>query len=80
LPLPGEDPGISLGLGQARTGLDVGVQRDRDGGEDTDDGDDDPTGAANNYAKAGSWSGTVSQEHGLVVFHATKGAFPCSRR
>jgi hypothetical protein len=35
-----------------------------------------PTGAANNYAKAGSWSGTVSQEHGLVVLHATKGAFP----
>jgi hypothetical protein len=35
-----------------------------------------PTGAANNIAKPGSWSGTVSQEHGLVVFHATKGAFP----
>jgi hypothetical protein len=35
-----------------------------------------PTGAANNYAKPGSWSGTVSQEHGLVVLHATKGAFP----
>jgi hypothetical protein len=35
-----------------------------------------PTGAANNIAKAGSWSGTVSEEHGLVVLHATKGAFP----
>lgn len=35
-----------------------------------------PTGAANNIAKPGSWSGTVSQEHGLVVLHATKGAFP----
>jgi hypothetical protein len=35
-----------------------------------------PTAAANNIAKPGSWSGTVSQEHGLVVLHATKGAFP----
>ena len=35
-----------------------------------------PTGAANNIAKPGSWSGTVSLAHGLVVFHATKGAFP----
>ena len=35
-----------------------------------------PTAAANNIAKAGSWSGTVSEEHGLVVLHATKGAFP----
>lgn len=35
-----------------------------------------PTGAANNIAKPGSWSGTVSEEHGLVVLHATKGAFP----
>jgi hypothetical protein len=34
------------------------------------------TGAANNIAKAGSWSGTVSEEHGVVVLHATKGAFP----
>jgi hypothetical protein len=36
-----EGPGIGLRLGQARTGLDVGVQRDGDGGEDTDDRDDD---------------------------------------
>jgi hypothetical protein len=35
-----------------------------------------PTGAANNIAKPGSWSGTVSEEHGRVVLHATKGAFP----
>jgi len=35
-----------------------------------------PTGAANNIAKPGSWSGTVSQERGRVVLHATKGAFP----
>ena len=35
-----------------------------------------PTGAANNIAKAGSWSGTVSEKHGMVVLHATKGAFP----
>lgn len=35
-----------------------------------------PTAASNNIAKPGSWSGTVSQEHGLVVLHATKGAFP----
>jgi len=35
-----------------------------------------PTGAANNIAKPGSWSGTVSQEHGRVVLHATKEAFP----
>ena len=35
-----------------------------------------PTGAANNIAKPGSWSGTVSEEHGLVVLHATQGAFP----
>ena len=35
-----------------------------------------PTGAANNIAKPGSWSGTVSQEHGRVVLHAAKGAFP----
>jgi len=35
-----------------------------------------PTAAANNIAKAGSWSGTVSEKHGLVVLHATKGAFP----
>jgi hypothetical protein len=35
-----------------------------------------PTAAANNIAKAGSWSGTVSEEHGRVVLHATKGAFP----
>lgn len=35
-----------------------------------------PTGAANNIAKPGSWSGTVSEEHGRVVLHAAKGAFP----
>jgi hypothetical protein len=35
-----------------------------------------PTAAANNIARAGSWSGTVSEEHGLIVLHATKGAFP----
>jgi len=35
-----------------------------------------PTEAANNIAKAGSWSGTVSEERGLVVLHTTKGAFP----
>jgi len=35
-----------------------------------------PTGAANNIAKPRSWSGTVSQEHGRVVLHATKEAFP----
>jgi hypothetical protein len=35
-----------------------------------------PTAAANNIAKPGSWSGTVSEEHGLVVLHASKGAFP----
>lgn len=35
-----------------------------------------PTAASNNIAKPGSWSGIVSQEHGLVVLHATKGAFP----
>ena len=35
-----------------------------------------PTGAANNIAKPGSWSGIVSEEHGLVVLHAAKGAFP----
>jgi hypothetical protein len=35
-----------------------------------------PTAAANNIAKPGSWSGTVSLEHGRVVLHATKGAFP----
>jgi len=35
-----------------------------------------PTGAANNIAKPGSWSGTVSQEHGRVVLHAKKEAFP----
>jgi hypothetical protein len=34
------------------------------------------TGAANNIAKPGSWSGTVSQDHGRVVLLATKGAFP----
>jgi hypothetical protein len=36
-----EDAGISLSLGQARAGLDVGVERDRDCGEDADDRDDD---------------------------------------
>lgn len=35
-----------------------------------------PTPAANNIAKRGSWSGTVSEKHGLVVLHATEGAFP----
>jgi hypothetical protein len=35
-----------------------------------------PTAAANNIAKPGSWSGTVSEEHGLVVLHASKGDFP----
>lgn len=35
-----------------------------------------PTGAANNIAKPGSWSGTVSEERGRVVLHATEGAFP----
>src|SRR5882672_252512 len=35
-----------------------------------------PTAAANNIAKPGSWSGTVSEEHGRVVLHAAKGAFP----
>src|ERR1700730_18048042 len=36
-----EGAGISLSLGQARAGLDVGVQRDGDRGEDADDRDDD---------------------------------------
>jgi hypothetical protein len=35
-----------------------------------------PTEAANNIAKPGSWSGIVSEEHGPVVLHATKGALP----
>ena len=35
-----------------------------------------PTGAANNIAKASSWSGTVSQRGGLVVFHVAKSTFP----
>ncbi len=32
-----------------------------------------PTDAANNIAKASSWSGTVSTRGGLVVFHTSKG-------
>src|ERR1700687_996986 len=36
-----EDPGIGLSLGQARTSLDVGIQRNGDRGEDADDRDND---------------------------------------
>src|SRR5260370_39234570 len=35
-----EGPGIGLGLGQARTGLDVGIQPNGDRGEDADDRDE----------------------------------------
>ena len=35
-----------------------------------------PTGAANNVAKASSWSGTVSQSGARVVFHVAKGSWP----
>ena len=35
-----------------------------------------PTGAANNYAKPSTWSGTVTQSKGRVVLHTAKGAFP----
>ena len=35
-----------------------------------------PAPAANNIAKASSWSGTVSQSGGRVVFHLSKGAWP----
>ena len=35
-----------------------------------------PTGAANNVAKASSWSGTVSQRGRRVVFHVAKGSWP----
>jgi len=35
-----------------------------------------PTGAANNIAKASTWSGTVSQNERLVVFHVAKGSLP----
>ena len=35
-----------------------------------------PTGAANNIAKAASWSGTVSQRGARVVFHVVKGPLP----
>ena len=35
-----------------------------------------PTGAANNIAKASSWSGTVSQSGRRVVFHLAKGSLP----
>jgi len=35
-----------------------------------------PTPAASNTAKASSWSGTVSQSGGRVVFHLSKGAWP----
>jgi hypothetical protein len=36
-----EGPGVGLRLGQPGARLDVGVERDRDRGEDADDGDDD---------------------------------------
>jgi hypothetical protein len=35
-----------------------------------------PTGAANNIAKPSTWSGTVTEEHGRLVLHTTKGTFP----
>ena len=35
-----------------------------------------PTGAANNIAKPGTWSGTVTEEKGRLVLHTDKGAFP----
>ena len=35
-----------------------------------------PTAAANNIAKPSSWSGTVSQSGGRVVFHPSKSAWP----
>jgi hypothetical protein len=35
-----------------------------------------PTAAANNIAKATSWSGTVSQSGRRVVFHLSKGTWP----
>ena len=35
-----------------------------------------PAGAANNLAKASSWSGTVSARGKLVVFHLGQGGFP----
>jgi hypothetical protein len=35
-----------------------------------------PTAAANNIAKATSWSGTVSQSGGRVVFHLSNGTWP----
>jgi hypothetical protein len=35
-----------------------------------------PTAAANNIAKASSWSGTVSQSGRRVVFHLAKGSWP----
>ena len=35
-----------------------------------------PTGAANNIAKPGSWSGTVTEAKGRLVLHTDKGAFP----
>jgi hypothetical protein len=35
-----------------------------------------PTAAANNIAKASSWSGTVNQVGRRVVFHVAKGPFP----
>ncbi len=37
----GHGPSIGLGLGDTGAGLDVGVERDRDGREDTDDGHHD---------------------------------------
>ena len=36
-----QGPGVGLRLGDAGAGLDVGVQRDRDGGQDADDGHHD---------------------------------------
>lgn len=35
-----------------------------------------PTGAANNIAKPGTWSGTVAERNGRLVLHATTGAYP----
>lgn len=35
-----------------------------------------PTAAANNIAKPSTWSGTVTEEKGLLVLHTEKGAFP----
>ncbi len=35
-----------------------------------------PTGAANNIAKRGTWSGTVTEDNGRLVLHTTKGAYP----